>query len=61
MSTDITDDYNKAVTPEPTQLRFDAITDHGRNDVTAADAMAQALKQIPPSSTPPSANPGLSL
>jgi hypothetical protein len=63
MSTDITDEYNKEITPEPTQLRFDAITDHGRNDVAAADAMAQALKQIPPSIAPPpaAANPALKL
>jgi hypothetical protein len=63
MSTDITDEYNKEITPEPTQLRFDAITDHGRNDVAAADAMAQALKQIPPSLAPPPAttNPALKL
>jgi hypothetical protein len=63
MSTDITDEYNQEVTPEPTQLRFDAITDHGRNGVAAADAMAQALKQIPPTLAPPAAaaNPALKL
>ena len=47
MSTDITDEYNKEVTPEPTQLRFDALTDHSRNEVIAATAVAQALKEVP--------------
>jgi hypothetical protein len=47
MSTDITDEYNKEVTPEPTQLRFDAITDHSRNEVVATTAVAQALKDVP--------------
>lgn len=63
MSADITNEYNKEITPEPTQLRFDAITDHARNDVAATDAMSQALKQIPPSIAPPpaAANPALRL
>ena len=47
MSTDITDEYNKEITPEPTQLRFDALTDHSRNEVVAATAIAQALKDVP--------------
>ncbi len=47
MSTDITDEYNKEVTPEPTQQRFDAITDHSRNEVVASTALAQALKDVP--------------
>jgi hypothetical protein len=58
MGTDITDEYNKEETPEPTQLRFDAITDHGRNDVVASDAVAQALKAIPPPAVQPTAKPG---
>jgi hypothetical protein len=53
MGADITDEYNKEATPEPTQLRFDAITDHGRNDVAAKDAVAQAIKEIPPALTQP--------
>src|SRR5579862_4798838 len=48
MGTEITDNYAKVLNPEATQARYDAINDHGRNDVTAADAMAQALKQVPP-------------
>jgi hypothetical protein len=40
----ITDEYNKQLNPEPIQVRYDAITDHSRNDVAAADAVAQVLK-----------------
>jgi hypothetical protein len=48
MGADITDEYNKELHVEQTQLRFDAITDHGRNEVAAKDAVAQSLKEIPP-------------
>jgi hypothetical protein len=44
MGTDITEEYKKKLNPEPTQLRYDAITDHSRNEVVAKDAVAQALK-----------------
>jgi hypothetical protein len=43
MGADITDEYNKELNPEPAQLRYDAITDHGRNEVAAKDAVAQAI------------------
>ena len=43
IGTEITDEYNKELNPEPTQLRYDAITDHSRNDVSASNAVAQAL------------------
>lgn len=42
----ITDDYNKQLNPEPFQLRYDALTDHARNDVSAADAVSQVLKDL---------------
>ena len=45
MGSDITEEYNKELNPGPTQLRYDAITDHSRNDITAQDAVAQALKE----------------
>jgi hypothetical protein len=48
MGADITDEYNKELHVEQTQLRFDAITNHSRNEVPARDAVAQALKEIPP-------------
>lgn len=47
MGTEITDQYNKELNVEATQLRFDAITDHSRNNVSASDAVAQALKEVP--------------
>jgi len=45
MGADITEQYNQELNPEPTQLRYDAITDHSRNDVAAKDAVAQALSE----------------
>ena len=46
MATDITDEYNKELNPGPTQLLYDAITDHGRNDVVVKDAVIHALKNV---------------
>jgi hypothetical protein len=43
MSADITEEYGKELNLAPTQLNYDAITDHSLNDVVAADAVAQAL------------------
>jgi hypothetical protein len=58
MATDITDEYNKELNPGPTQLLYDAITDHGRNEVVVRDAVAHALKNISIESTQPTTNPG---
>ncbi|HEV3374333.1 MAG TPA: hypothetical protein VG051_01440 [Candidatus Acidoferrum sp.] len=58
MAADITDEYNKELNPGPTQLLYDAITDHGRNEVVAEDAVAHALQNITIESTEPTANPG---
>jgi hypothetical protein len=44
--------------PDPTQLRYDAITDHSRNEIAATDAVAQVLKEMTLTSTPPAASPG---
>lgn len=57
MATDITDEYGKELNPEPTQLLYDSITDHGRNEVVVKDAVAHALKNTTIESTQPSANP----
>jgi hypothetical protein len=46
MGTDITDAYNKEINPGPTQLLYDAITDHSRNEVVVNDAVAHAIKNI---------------
>ena len=46
VATEITDKYNRALNPEPTQLLYDSITDHGRNEVVAKDAVASAIKNV---------------
>jgi hypothetical protein len=58
MATDITDKYNKELNPGPTQLLYDAITDHGRNEVVVKDAVAHALRNSMIESTQPATNPG---
>src|SRR5579864_1227024 len=45
MGAEITAQYGRELNPNPTQLRYDAITDHSRNDVPAKDAVAQALSE----------------
>jgi len=44
MAAEITDEYKKELNPGPTQLLYDSITDHGRNEVVVKDAVAHALK-----------------
>jgi hypothetical protein len=58
MATDITDEYNKELNPGPTQLLYDTITDHGRNEVVVKDAVAHALKNIAIESTQLTKNSG---
>jgi hypothetical protein len=48
MGAEITDEYSKELNPEATQLRFDAITDHSRNDVSAKDAVVEAIRETTP-------------
>ncbi len=57
MSQEITDEYNRELNPDPAQLRFDAVTDHSRNDVVAQDAVAQILRDLTLASNNPAANP----
>jgi hypothetical protein len=57
MAADITTEYNKQLDPEPAQLLYDSITDHGRNDVIVKDAVAHALKNSNIESAPATANP----
>lgn len=52
-ATDIADEYNRQLNTEPTQLLYDAITDHGRNEVVVKDAVAHALKNATIESTQP--------
>ena len=44
MSADVTDEYNRKVSPEAAQMRFDELTDHARNEVVAAEAVARAIQ-----------------
>ena len=50
MGDEITEQYGRELNPNPTQLLYDAITDHSRNDVSAKDAVAQALSGNPATS-----------
>jgi hypothetical protein len=58
IATEITDEYNKELNPGPTQLFYDAISDHGRNGADAKDAVAHALKNVVIEATQPTANMG---
>jgi hypothetical protein len=44
VATDITNEYNRQLDSNPTQLLYDNITDHSRNGVIAKDAVEHALK-----------------
>jgi hypothetical protein len=46
MANGITEEYGKELDPGPTQLLYDTITDHGRNDVVVKDAVEHALKNV---------------
>lgn len=46
MASEITAEYDKELNPEPTQLLYDSMTDHSRNDVVAKDAVDHALKNV---------------
>jgi len=56
MATEITDEYNEELNPEPAQLLYDTITDHSRNEVVVKDAVAHALKNVSVESAQPAAN-----
>jgi hypothetical protein len=58
MSQEITDEYNRELNPDPAQLRFDAVTDHSRNNVVAQDAVAQILRELMLASNDSATNPG---
>ncbi len=58
MATDINDEYKKELNPGPTQLLYDSITDHGRNEVVVKDAVAHALKNATIELPQPTTTPG---
>jgi hypothetical protein len=43
---EITEEYDKQLNPNPTQLLYDSITDHSRNDVAVQDAVDHAVKNV---------------
>ncbi len=53
IAADITQEYNKELDPNPTQLRYDAITNHSLNDIPPKDAVTQALAESGRASTRP--------
>lgn len=55
---EIAEEYNKELSPEAAQLRYDSITDHGRNEVVVKDAIAAALKNAPIDSPQAATTPG---
>jgi hypothetical protein len=57
-ATEITNAYKKELNPEATQLLYDSITDHGRNEVVVKDAVASAIKNVVAESAQPAANFG---
>jgi hypothetical protein len=58
LASDITEEYNKELNPEPTQRLYDTITDHSRNGVVAKDAVDHAIKNTAIESAQPTTNPG---
>jgi hypothetical protein len=45
-ATEMSDEYEKELNSEPTQLLYDSITDHSRNEVAVQDAVDHALKNV---------------
>jgi hypothetical protein len=56
MASEITEEYDRELNTEPTQLLYDTITDHSRNEVVVQDAVDHAIKNISIESAQP-ANP----
>ena len=46
MAAEISDEYDRELNTEPTQLLYDSITDHSRNEVAVQDAVDHALKNV---------------
>jgi hypothetical protein len=46
MAGEITGEYSKELNTEPTQLLYDAITDHSRNEVPFQDAVTHAIQNV---------------
>lgn len=46
LAAEITDEFRRDLNPEPAQLLYESITNHGRNEVVAKEAAAHAIKNI---------------
>ncbi len=57
VATDITNEYDKDLNSNSTQLLYDDITDHSRNGVIAKDAVDHALKNAAIESAQPTSSP----
>jgi hypothetical protein len=53
LAVEITEEYNRELNTEPTQLLYDTITDHSRNGVVAQEAVDHALKNVSMESAQP--------
>ena len=60
VATEIADEYDKQLNPEPTQQFYDSITNHGVNDTVSKDAAAYAIRNIMAQSPVPAISPGIS-
>jgi hypothetical protein len=58
LATEITDQYNKELNPNPPQLLYDSITDHAKNGVLARDAVDHVIKNAAIESPGSPASPG---
>jgi hypothetical protein len=56
MGAEITAEYDNELRSREAQLRYDAITDHSRNDVAADEAVHQAIQEIASASSEPLPN-----
>ncbi len=56
MAAEITEEYNRELNTEPTQLLYDTITDHSRNGVVAQQAVDHALKNASVEATQPASS-----
>jgi hypothetical protein len=57
VAADITNEYNRELNSNPTQLLYDDITDHSRNGVIAKDAVDHAFKNAAIEAKQPTSSP----
>jgi hypothetical protein len=57
-ASDITNEYDKELNPAATQVYYDNVTDHGRNEMAVKDAVAASIQNVATASVQPPAAPG---